>query len=70
MNLATDHFWLEKPITKDNMNYTSAALGVIGVISLLTWITAGRKRFTGPNVPDMGNTFNESREKSIESGVD
>lgn len=70
MNLATDHFWLEKPVTKDNMNYTSAALGVIGVISLLTWITTGRKRFTGPIVPDMGSTANESREKSIESGVD
>ena len=38
------------PVTHENMNYTSAALGVIGVVSLLTWITTGRKRFTGPTI--------------------
>lgn len=32
------------------MNYTSAAIGVIGVISVLTWFTTGRKNFTGPNI--------------------
>ena len=36
------------PVNKDNMNYTSAAIGVIGLISLVTWITTGRQRFTGP----------------------
>jgi choline transport protein len=36
------------PVTKDNMNYTSAAVGVIGLVSLLTWILDGRKNFTGP----------------------
>ena len=38
------------PVNKDNMNYTSAALGVIGLISLVTWITTGRRKFTGPNI--------------------
>lgn len=36
------------PVTKDSMNYTSAAIGVIGLVSLVTWITTGRKSFTGP----------------------
>ena len=38
------------PVDKENMNYTSAAIGVIGLISILTWITTGRKSFTGPQV--------------------
>lgn len=37
-----------RPVNKENMNYTSAAIGVIGLISLVTWITTGRKHFTGP----------------------
>ena len=36
------------PVDKDNMNYTSAAVGLIFLISLLTWIMDGRKNFTGP----------------------
>ncbi|KAJ5683436.1 hypothetical protein N7462_006601 [Penicillium macrosclerotiorum] len=36
------------PIGKDSMNYTSAAIGVIGLISIVTWFTSGRKNFTGP----------------------
>ncbi|EJD04196.1 amino acid transporter [Fomitiporia mediterranea MF3/22] len=44
----TFNFPQVNPVTKDNMNYTSAALGAIGAISLLTWITTGRKKFTGP----------------------
>jgi choline transport protein len=42
--------FLVKPVTRDNMNYTSAALGVIGLISLVTWLTTGREKFTGPLV--------------------
>lgn len=38
------------PVNKDNMNYTSAAIGLIGLISLVTWVTTGRKNFTGPNI--------------------
>ncbi|CAI6341127.1 unnamed protein product [Periconia digitata] len=42
------------PVNSDNMNYTSAAIGVVMMISLVTWLTTGRKRFTGPQV---GNVF-------------
>jgi choline transport protein len=37
------------PVDSENMNYTSAAIGVVMLISLITWITTGRKRFTGPD---------------------
>ena len=30
------------------MNYTSAAIGVVALISIVTWITTGRKQFSGP----------------------
>lgn len=36
------------------MNYTSAAIGVIGMISLVTWLTTGRKHFTGPRINVQG----------------
>lgn len=52
------------------MNYTSAALGVIGVISLITWITTGRKKFTGPtldtHISDLGNKSSEFTEKTVD----
>ena len=35
------------PVDKDNMNYTSVVVGLILLISLLTWIFDGRKNFTG-----------------------
>ena len=44
----TFNFPTLNPVTKDDMNYTSAAIGVIGFISAVTWITTGRKHFTGP----------------------
>ncbi|KAI9852356.1 MAG: hypothetical protein M1824_002017 [Vezdaea acicularis] len=36
------------PVDKTNMNYTSAAIGVIALVSLVTWFTTGRKNFSGP----------------------
>ena len=50
------------------MNYTSAALGVIGVISLLTWITTGRKNFTGPAIVNQDS--DESKKDGAEQSVD
>ena len=38
------------PVTADDMNYTSAAIGIIALISIVTWITTGRKHFTGPQI--------------------
>ncbi|KAH8705517.1 putative GABA permease [Talaromyces proteolyticus] len=37
------------PVTVDGMNYTSAAIGVIGFIAVITWVTTGRQHFTGPD---------------------
>ena len=58
------------PVTKDNMNYTSAALGVIGVVSLLTWITTGKKRFTGPIISDNFQEEERARRVSAEKSVE
>ncbi|KAJ5386478.1 hypothetical protein N7509_009019 [Penicillium cosmopolitanum] len=44
----TFNFPSTAPVDHQSMNYTSAAIGVIGLISLITWITTGRKNFTGP----------------------
>ena len=44
----TFNFPTVNPVDQNNMNYTSAAIGVIGLISIITWITTGRKNFTGP----------------------
>ena len=46
----TFNFPTLNPVDQNNMNYTSAAIGVIGLISIVTWISTGRKNFTGPEV--------------------
>ena len=46
----TFNFPTLSPVNKDDMNYTSAAIGVIGLISLVTWLTTGRKGFSGPQL--------------------
>ena len=38
------------PVDSGNMNYTSAAIGIIGLISIITWLISGRKDFTGPQI--------------------
>lgn len=38
------------PVTSDNMNYTSAAIGVIMIVAAGTWGTTARKRFSGPEI--------------------
>ncbi|KAJ5405509.1 hypothetical protein N7465_006793 [Penicillium sp. CMV-2018d] len=44
----TFNFPSENPVTHQSMNYTSAAIGVVALISVITWITTGRKQFSGP----------------------
>lgn len=44
----TFNFPSTAPVDHESMNYTSAAIGIIGVISIITWFTTGRKNFTGP----------------------
>jgi choline transport protein len=55
------------PVDKDNMNYTSAAVGFIFLVSLLTWIFDGRKNFTGPQ-SDIMNAI-EAEKMGIDPGV-
>ena len=43
------NFPSESPVNKDSMNYTSAAIGVIGVVALITWFTTARTQFAGPS---------------------
>lgn len=38
------------PVTADNMNYCSAASGVIALIAVITWFVGARKTFTGPRI--------------------
>ncbi|KAF7884156.1 uncharacterized protein EAF01_011579 [Botrytis porri] len=38
------------PVTSENMNYTSAAIGVIMMVAAGTWGTTARKRFSGPDI--------------------
>ncbi|KAF7901507.1 hypothetical protein EAF00_003728 [Botryotinia globosa] len=38
------------PVTSENMNYTSAAIGVIMMVAAGTWGTTARKRFSGPEI--------------------
>ncbi|KAL9121580.1 MAG: hypothetical protein Q9187_001859 [Circinaria calcarea] len=44
----TFNFPTVNPVDQYNMNYTSAAVAIIGLVSAVTWITTGRKNFTGP----------------------
>ncbi|KAG9237019.1 amino acid/polyamine transporter I [Amylocarpus encephaloides] len=41
------------PVTSENMNYTSAAIGVIMFVAALTWITTAGKAFSGPDVHEV-----------------
>lgn len=50
-----------KPVDSENMNYTSAATGLIMIVSLIFWLVTGRKQFTGP---DDGNLLQPRRHGS------
>jgi choline transport protein len=46
------------PVNEQNMNYCSAAIGVIGLVTIVTWVVDGRKNFRGP---DAGGVLNASQ---------
>jgi choline transport protein len=58
----TFNFPSVSPVDSENMNYTSAATGVVMLISAITWITTGRKRFTGP---DAGHSLVAGRKEEV-----
>ena len=55
------------PVTSENMNYTSAAVGIIMLIALITWMTTGRKQFRGP---ESGGVVIEGGEVGVVADID
>ncbi|KAJ6133615.1 hypothetical protein N7471_008830 [Penicillium samsonianum] len=45
----TFNFPSDAPVTSESMNYTSAAIGILTLLSLMTWFTTATKRFAGPS---------------------
>lgn len=56
------------PVDSQNMNYCSAAIGIIGLVSVVTWVVDERKNFTGP---DAGGALNatEVENRGLRLGV-
>jgi choline transport protein len=46
----TFNFPTLKPVDSENMNYTSAAVGVVMFVALITWFTTARKSFRCPGL--------------------
>lgn len=63
----TFNFPTVSPVDSDNMNYTSAAIGVVALISIVTWITTGRSSFTGPQIGPVfeGHLGNDSDDGKV-----
>lgn len=38
------------PLDSENMNYTITAIGIVNLISIVTWLTTGKNSFTGPQI--------------------
>ncbi|EHK99894.1 putative Choline transport protein [Glarea lozoyensis 74030] len=49
----TFNFPSVSPVTSENMNYTSAAVGAIMFIAAITWFTSASKKFSGPDIEDV-----------------
>ncbi|CRL26640.1 Amino acid/polyamine transporter I [Penicillium camemberti] len=45
----TFNFPSDAPVTSESMNYTSAAIGLLILLSLVTWFTTATNRFAGPS---------------------
>jgi choline transport protein len=58
----TFNFPTLNPVDSENMNYTSAAIGVVMFVSAITWFTTGRTRFTGP---DSGHLLDAGRREEV-----
>ncbi|OKL62013.1 hypothetical protein UA08_02705 [Talaromyces atroroseus] len=63
----TFNFPSEAPVTEESMNYTSAAIGVIALLSLITWFTTGHRHFHGPaEVREYGHEQQENEAVEVE----
>jgi choline transport protein len=55
------------PVTSENMNYTSAAVGVIMLIAVVTWVTTGYRQFRGP---ESGGVVIQGHDIGVVAGPD
>ncbi|KAL8727028.1 MAG: hypothetical protein Q9166_006326 [cf. Caloplaca sp. 2 TL-2023] len=62
----TFNFPTLNPVDEENMNYTSAAIGVIGLTSIATWVTTGRTSFTGPQIVVEGQPKDQAAGQTTE----
>jgi choline transport protein len=44
----TFNFPSVNPVDPENMNYTSAAVGVVMIVAGVTWVTTAQSQFRGP----------------------
>jgi len=56
------------PITGDNMNYTSAAVGAIMSLAVVTWFTTAGKHFSGPEVASVHAIVGDVEESRSQNG--
>jgi choline transport protein len=63
----TFNFPFVYPVTSENINYTSAAIGIIMFIVLVTWLTTARKHFSGPEAEGVRDLV-EGRGSDSEGG--
>lgn len=66
----TFNFPSENPVTHQSMNYTSAAIGVVALISGITWITTGRKQFSGPGAMSFLSGENTATQNVVEADAE
>jgi choline transport protein len=64
----TFNFPTLSPVDSENMNYCSAAIGIIALVSATTWIVDGRKNFTGPDTGAENLVAQEKRESIAAAG--
>ncbi|KAF4635318.1 hypothetical protein G7Y89_g2787 [Cudoniella acicularis] len=57
------------PVNSENMNYTSAAVGVIMLIATVTWFASARKHFSGPEVDGVRNIVAENQGSDSEEAA-
>ncbi|KAG9855452.1 putative GABA permease, partial [Aureobasidium melanogenum] len=67
----TFNFPTENPVDSKNMNYTSAAIGLMLLLAAITWMTTGRRRYQKPQSILIEGTeveMSDSRPEQIKSG--
>ena len=50
-----------KPVNRETMNYTCAAIGAVMFVSLVTWLTTGKAQFAGPQAGRLIHLRNDAK---------